>query len=756
MNAKRTSTCQSCGRDGVEVHQNRALAIAVCVACAWRSRKELCSACGQFRDIHRRNPDGTSTCSRCFRREVSDRICQAERQVIVEAVARLEPQLDVATVTAAVEAACGTRRRLESLAGAVRADPDCLTTASSRAPREADALVGALLAAGATRLQVPVCALCAKRPPVLYGRTGRRLCPTCILKSHVGPCAGCGQHKPVYGRAADGGALCPACTRRDPKHQRLCSACGQLGHISLRRDGEAICRRCYRRPHAVCDGCGQKGPTTGGRGRPRLCASCRPPRRHAPCAYCGREAQVAAVWAAGPACSSCYHRVMATKGTCDGCGQRRRIDPRGTSGRDLCSDCAGLAPMGVCAGCGGEDRIWRDQRCLACNLADRLDAVLAGADGNLAAHLAPLRAALASTTSPRAVLRWLAQPRVESVLVGLARGDLALDHATIDQMGDDRRVGHLRQVLVSSGVLPERDQTVAALEAWVEHQLGLVDNAEDRHLVGTYATWWVVRRRRYRQARRPTTDRGYDRTSVASAIELVGWLRSHQKALASCTQADIDLWLASGPSRRCNARTFVRWARRQHLCGQVDIARRPGSAPVPTAEVAALAAIARRLLSDDTVNLADRVAGLLVILYGQTLSRIADLEVGHIGGDDQVTTIVLGKTPVELPEPLGQLVRRLANSRTGHAALGHNDGRWLIPGGRPGRHIGPERLQVRLNRLGIRARAARTTMLLELAGELAPAVIADMLGLNPATAVRWVKAAAGDWGAYAAARARSA
>jgi hypothetical protein len=44
-------------------------------------------------------------------------------------------------------------------------------------------------------------------------------------------------------------------------------------------------------------------------------------------------------------------------------------------------------------------------------------------------------------------------------------------------------------------------------------------------------------------------------------------------------------------------------------------------------------------------------------------------------------------------------------------------------------------------------------MLLELAGELAPAVISDMLGLNPTTAVRWARAAAGDWNAYAAQRA---
>lgn len=703
----------------------------------------------------RRNPDGTSLCNRCFRRQVSGRIGDADRQVIVEAVTVAEPCLDIAVVTAAIRAVCDTRRRLRSLAAAVRDDPGCLITGNSRAPREADRVVAALLAAGATRLAMPVCALCGKTPSRLFGRTGRRLCASCIPKDHVERCAGCGEDRPVIGRAADGGALCRGCAERDPKYQKVCSHCGQRGRIVARRNGEAICGRCYGRPPAHCEGCGRLGPTTGGRDRPRLCSTCRPPGHRAVCAFCGEVKPVAVVWAAGPACTTCRYRVLETKGVCEGCGQRRRIDPRDSSGFAFCSDCAGLPALAVCQGCGAEDRIWRDQRCFACNLAGRVDAVLAGPDGDLASRLAPLRAALTGTDSPRAVLRWLAKPRVESVLAGMARGDLALNHDTLDRIGGGHWVAHLRQVLVASGVLGERDETVAALESWVEHRLGSIDNAEDRKLVAAYATWWVIRRRRYRQARRFSTDRGYDHTAITRAIELVAWLRSHQKTLASATQADIDLWLASGPVGRRAARGFIRWAQRQHLCGQIDIAQRRGALPVPAADVAELAATARRLLSDDTVNLADRVAGVLLILYGQPVTRIAALEISQVGAVGNLTTINLGVTPIELPEPLGQLVRQLTRNRDGHAVLSDPNSRWLFPGGRPGRPIGADQLQIRLNRLGIPTRAARTTMLIELAGELAPAVIADMLGLCPGTAVRWVKAASGDWNAYVAARARS-
>jgi integrase len=411
--------------------------------------------------------------------------------------------------------------------------------------------------------------------------------------------------------------------------------------------------------------------------------------------------------------------------------------------------------MAVCQGCGNEDRIWRRQCCFACNLALRVYDLLAGPGRPIPDHLSGLRAVLVATASPRAVLRWLDNPAVESVLTGLGQGDLSVSHDSLDAMGSSRQTAYLRQVLVTAGVLPERDETVAALQAWVDRQLQLVDHLEDRNLVAAYATWWVIRRRRNRQTRRPTSDTGWDHLAIARAIELLAWLRAHHTSLQTCTQADIDLWLASGPPVRRHARRFIRWARRQRLCGPIDIPHRPDAVPVATADIAELAATARRLLNDPNLALADRVAGLLAILYAQPLSRIAALQVAHIAMGDQVTTLQLGATPVELPEPLGQLVRQLAATRHSRAALAGTDSPWLFPGVRPGRPMHPARLQNRLGRLGIRARAARTTMLLELAGELAPTVIADTLGLYPNTAVRWVKAAAGDWNAYAAARARS-
>ena len=45
---------------------------------------------------------------------------------------------------------------------------------------------------------------------------------------------------------------------------------------------------------------------------------------------------------------------------------------------------------------------------------------------------------------------------------------------------------------------------------------------------------------------------------------------------------------------------------------------------------------------------------------------------------------------------------------------------------------------------------SRRAALTHLAARLPAAVLADLLGIHPNTAVRWVRAAGGDWTSYAA------
>lgn len=60
-----------------------------------------------------------------------------------------------------------------------------------------------------------------------------------------------------------------------------------------------------------------------------------------------------------------------------------------------------------------------------------------------------------------------------------------------------------------------------------------------------------------------------------------------------------------------------------------------------------------------------------------------------------------------------------------------------------------------LNRHSIHLRAGRTAALVDLASQLAPAVLASLLDLHLATADRWSRRIASDWTAYLHARART-
>jgi hypothetical protein len=653
-----------------------------------------------------------------------------------------------------------------------------------------------------------VCGSCGREGLVLRvcAKLGPgRFCSSCSERARARPCSVCGAVRPSRQRRDGGQAVCGSCvTRQNAAAARdatrravidvvgrvepglapeviaaaVDQACGTTGRLTKVADALGTDPGCLvvgRSAHPVevdrlavalreagattvagfvCQRCGRRGRCRAVSGGQAICEICSP-KRQAVCAGCGRTAAVAAVWSAGPVCSTCYQRELASKGICEGCGRTRRIDPRHGGGRALCSDCAELPPMAICEGCGDEDRIWRNHRCLTCNLAGRLDQLLAGPGGGVAADLAGLRTALICAGSPRQVLRWLASPGIESTLAGMAKGELPLSHEQLDSLGRATWVAHLRHVLVAVGVLPARDELLAGLEAWIEAKLEDVAEVGDRQQLATFATWWVLRRRRARAGRRPVGSAEHAHQVVNAAIGLLGWLRAHGRSLEDATQPDVDLFLASGPPSRRRAREFLRWAGRHRLCANLDIARRRDALPVPSADLAELARTARRLLVDDDVALVDRVAGLLVICYGQPASRIVELTVDRVGQHGAMTTLRIGSTDIELPDAFAALLGRLVNDRRGYAVVDSPDAGWLFLGARPGRPLSAKQLSTRLGRLGINLRAARTTVLIDFAGELAPTVIADTLGLSTSAAVRWVKAASGDWNAYAAARARA-
>lgn len=729
--------CATCGRSGLRLKGG------VCSRCAAFGRIERCATCGAERPVCTRTAEGAPVCGLCRRRQLAAERTACLHGDAAAVVAGWLGGVDAAVVRRAVEAAAINLRQAEWLAAALVEGPAVLQ-GSTTAPPVIDRLVAALSAVGVAGVAAPCCVRCGRREWLSQRIEGHRACQPCAQASRVEVCVRCGKSKPVTVRDATGAAVCSPCHRGDRSRWTPCARCGNVRPTGRRlEDGSGWCPSCIRRV-AVCSICGNERFCAGiGEGRPR-CDACS--ARRAACSWCGRSARVSVVWASGPVCATCRYRGLEAKAVCDGCGELRRPDPRHPSGR--CADCVGLPAFNVCSACGLEDRIYRAGRCVRCELLAAVDAVATGA----ATDLSMLRATLASTDRPRAVLRWMETPFVAGALARIAGGEIPLTHAGIDELGANLAVTRLRGVLVQCGLLPERSEVMAGLEAWIDLQLAGITDAEDRRAVEAFARWRVLRRARDRARRiEPATTKSA-RRMVSRAIEFLAFVRAHGRTLSDCTQADVDLWLAGPPARR-HVHDFVVWARRHHLCGPIDVPVRPQAWPTREMTGAELRAVVARLLADDGLRVAERVAGLFVACYGQTPARLVRLTIDHVSIGAETVSVRFGRDDIVLPPAVAAVVVELIGSRRGRAATEPQaTSRWLFPGALPGRPLASETLRKRLHRAGVPSLKVRSAALLDLAADVPASILADLVGLDPGTATRWTRAAGGDWAGYVATR----
>jgi len=715
-----------------------------------------CEACGEAKPhtYLRRDVDQV-LCSTCRSRQVAAARDAEQLEAIVVAVADIEPAIALDTIRGCAYRAARNRRERTLLARLLLSEPHALTIGDSTPPIVVDRLVTELLAVGAQHVRLPVCCVCGQSDWLTQRLEGLRLCSLCCGRRRVEPCIVCGHTRRIGKRNADGTATCERCWHRDPAQLEPCAECHRARRAAKRLpDGGALCETCLRRITKVrCTTCGElRTPVTGVRDAAPRCASCA--RRRDRCAGCGRVATIPAVFADGPRCSTCYEKQLLAKAPCEQCGQLRRPDPR-RPGRVVCAQCAGLEPFQVCLNCGDETKLYETGRCRRCALTRRVDSVLATAGEPLPAPLAALRASLVEVDNPKAGLKWLARKHNLLFLTRVAAGEIELNHEALDELGPAGHVGHLRAVLVAAGALPDREERVAGLERWIGEHVASIDPAEDRHLIDTYATWWQLRRSRQRVEYNKPISPKQVRRRVMVATELLAWLREQRHVgLDGATQADVDAWAGrlSG-SRRRSAHDFLRWANKRKLT-TLTIVRAPAAIPTadPTLADDERIALTRRFLSDATIPTSDRVAGLLVVLYAQPLARIVALTIDDVGIDDGAITIRFGADAIVVAEPLDRLLLDLAGQRKGHASVASDTKRWLFPGGRPGCHLCTDRLSKRLRKHGLTPGVARTNTLLDLAADTPLVVMAELLGMHPNTAARWIRAAGGDWTRYTADR----
>lgn len=667
--------------------------------------------------------------------------------LVARRVAQVDPALAPEQVAAAIDAVVAHPAGLRELTRALEAGPDALLAG---APPTVGRLVVELRARG-SMLPEPVCARCGRSDRPLTASAEGGVCPRCRRRQLAVACNRCGVVKPVAARDNQGRALCAACA---PRPRRPCAACGRVRVIARRAGGDDgdLCEVCYRGPVATCGVCGRDRPCNWvTQGHP-TCRSCTP-RRSAPCVHCGEVRPPSVRWPEGPVCEPCYRAALDRRGTCEDCGTERRLVAPPGPGATRCAECAGVAPLATCRACGAEERPYSQGRCARCTLAERVRVLLAGPDGVVVPALAPVATALAAAPQPYSALNWVRSGAGARLLTEIASGPIALTHEALDAHPQLRAAEFLRQMLVANGVLVPRDEALVRLEAWVAGRLDELDSPERRRLLRSYARWRLLRRARQRAAtgtQRARTPTRHAKTRLLAAIAFCDYLDRRGRDLASCSQADVDTWLTHGPPSAPEVRDFLDWAADRKLTQRLTIPSPPRKEGASLDDDTRWATI-QRLLHDKDIELTDRVAGCLVLLYGCQLSRLVAITLDQITTPGDDVFLRLGNAQVVIPEPLGGLLAELATTRRPYTGVGTPPQRtWLFPGLDPGRPLHPGHLGERLRRLGIGAMPSRRAALTHLAARLPAAVLADLLGIHPNTAVRWVRAAGGDWTSYAA------
>ncbi|WP_141722564.1 hypothetical protein [Micromonospora aurantiaca (nom. illeg.)] len=436
-----------------------------------------------------------------------------------------------------------------------------------------------------------------------------------------------------------------------------------------------------------------------------------------PCSGCDRTSRPVARHDDGTVLCGTCHRNSKPEVACTGCGRVGHHEVGGASGPPRCTRCWALEQL-ECARCGttttAELRWPEGPICSPCvNLA------LASPQPCASCHTVQPNVAAAGDPPqcpPCADLRF----HYQCASCGLFTRQLRADRCATCNLINARQ--------------PDRAPTLNAFEQRVDELLTTVPEPA-RLVVRRYVRWAVTR---------PLQRKVSEGAAVRS--ELLHWpldrvrtaalFAANVGGLADVTQTQLDAWVTELPSHRSALRSFVRWAvSHDYMAAELDVPASTSREQRATLDDEERLALAERLLRHKLDDPPARLAAVLVLLFGQRITRLAALDVDAVIVTDGRTTLTLASTPIRLREPLAGLAREVAGTsrRTGS--------RWLFPSSQGNRPLTGERLRDRAAKLGLHnALHARNGALAALAAQMPPALLAEQIGLSVGAAAKWSKA----------------
>lgn len=615
------------------------------------------------------------------------------------------------TVVEVIPSVAARTRSAKQLA----ADPDVLTRGDSVALPAVNRLIRRLRELGYTGVEIPRCSEC-DRPMKLPHRDGQggHRCSTCNRKHATPPCTRCGRVLPSGYRILDGAPYCARCWRRDPRTFIECRECGRTRPAGRRTENQAICERCYIPPSRACDRCHRMRP-----------------------AAISKDGFVL--------CEGCYSSLRQQLHSCASCG-RRRLCPNWRPGGEICAECAEDRTYGQCRSCGANDRRLNGLRCLACVAPEMLRPVISDEAGNPHPQLIPLETyLLQDSRRAEAVVNWIRRSPMSAVVRQMARGELPITLEAVAKLPATGASGYLAALLIESGTVPHGDFDRLRLEIWERAEFVKLRNPEHRKILNRYASWVV--NRGFDDSRSTSSDASLrltrSRTHLTSLIELLTNIDDLGYDLDTYPQRAFDEWVATNGRRGFGVTRFIRWAHAQRLT-QLKSEYAPRGMPTVDVTDDVRWLWVRRLLFDEELRLNWRVGGLLALVYGAIGTRIVSIPLEAVDMTKPQVRLALGREPIILPDSLGQLVRRQILAQRKHDPA-H---RWLFPGRRPGKHLSARALKTPLDRIGINIGPGRATALMTLSRDVAPSILADLLGISIEAASRWSRLSNHDWSAY--------